>query len=150
MMKAALCFDGVDDETLANGAAPLLARFDAVEAWCAYGDAAEQLVEHVRERHHGPPHPHHPPHHHASLDEEQARAIAANGVALLSRHGIAASPRALGGANAERAIAAASDRDIVILLSAGHRGGTGPHSIGHVARFVVDHARGPILVVRSR
>jgi nucleotide-binding universal stress UspA family protein len=145
MMKAAVCFDGIDDEALVAAARPFLAHFTDVEAWCAYGAEAEHLAEHVRERHHGPP----PPRPHPSLDEEQALSIANHGVALLQRDGIAAKGRTIAGTDAGHAIFSAGDDQTVILLSAGHKGGTGPKSIGHVARFVADHARGPVLLLRT-
>jgi nucleotide-binding universal stress UspA family protein len=147
-MKLAVCFDGIDDEALTMAAVPFVRGYDAVESWCGYGDEAQRLVEHVAQRHHGPPHP--PPmhHHHSALDEEQARAIAQHGVALLKRENVAATARTLGGDNAEHAIAAATEPGVLLLIAAGHRGGIGPRSVGHVARFVIDHARGPVLVVR--
>ncbi len=146
-MRVAVCFDGVEDESLAAAAAEFVRGYQPVESWCAYGDAAERLVEQIAERHHGPLHPPHPPRH-ANLDEEQAQAIADRGVLLFRHLGIAATSRAIGGRDAEHAIVEASDAGVMLLLSAGHRGGTGPRSVGHVARFVVDHARGPVLLLR--
>ncbi|HUY41979.1 MAG TPA: universal stress protein [Candidatus Dormibacteraeota bacterium] len=146
-MKAAVCFDGIDDAALAEAVSPAVRAFDNVEAWCAYADAAQQLLDRIVERHHGPPQP---PHrrHGPSLDEEQAQGVAARAIALLARHGISAAARIIKGENPERALAEASAQDVVLVLAAGHRGGIGPRSVGHVARFVVDHARGPVLVMR--
>jgi hypothetical protein len=146
-MIVAMCFDGVEDESLIEAARTFLPAFANVEAWCAYGDAAERMLDEIAERHHGP----HPPHptHGAALDAGQAKAIADRGVALLLRAGVAASARTFGGRDAGHALAAASGAEHVLVLLAGHREGSGPKSIGHVARFVVDHARGPVLLLRA-
>jgi nucleotide-binding universal stress UspA family protein len=146
-LKAAVCFDGIDDAALAHACSAIVRACDTVEAWCAHADAAQQLLDRIVERHHGPPHP---PHrrHGPSLDEEQAQAVASRAVALLARHGISAAARIIKGENAERALAEASAQDVVLVLAAGHRAGIGPRSVGHVARFVLDHARGPVLVLR--
>jgi hypothetical protein len=147
-MKVAICFDGVDDEALAAALPEFLRDAGPVESLCAYGDAAQRLVEQIAERHHGPAHPQHHPPHHRSLDEEQAAAIARHGCAILERHGVTATARTVGGSNAEHAIAEFSGPNVLLVLAAGHREGIGPRSVGHVARFVIDHARGPVTVLR--
>ncbi|MGH7661806.1 MAG: hypothetical protein ACRENA_12935 [Vulcanimicrobiaceae bacterium] len=142
----ALCVDGVQDEALVAAAMPWTPRFERVEVWCAYGDVAARELAAVRERH-GRPHPP-PPHHHDDPDRTQAGAIADATIAALRSHGINATPRVMGGHDAGHAIAAASTPGIALLLSSGHRGGVGPKSIGHTARFIIDHATGPVIVVR--
>jgi nucleotide-binding universal stress UspA family protein len=148
MITAAICFDGVEDDSLIEAVREFLPSFAGVEAWCSYGDAAERFIEDVAERHHGP----HPPHpsRHPVLDAGQADAIARRGVALLQRAGFEAVPRTFGGRDPGHALAAASGPDRVLVLSASHREGRGPKSIGHTARFVLDHARGPVLLLRTR
>ncbi len=148
MITAPICFDGVDDEALIEAVREFLPFFTDVEAWCAYGDAAERFIDDIAERHHGP----HPPHplRHSVIDAEQADAIARHGVALLQRAGVRAIPRTLGGRDPGHALAAASRPHHVLVLSASHREGSGPKSIGHTARFVLDHARGPVLLLRGR
>jgi nucleotide-binding universal stress UspA family protein len=160
MAILALCVDGVRDELLVEAALPWTGHFARVEVWCAYGDAAARELEHLRERHGRPHHPppHQPPPRHRPSspprhpepdpDREQAEAIAARAAGLLAARRVAANPRVLGGRDAGHAIAAASTPDIALFLAAGHRGGIGPKSIGHVARFVIDHAIGPVIVVR--
>jgi nucleotide-binding universal stress UspA family protein len=143
---AALCVDGVEDDVLVDAAKEALSACARVEAWCAYGAAAERLMQEILERHHGP-RPHPPPGH-PSLDAEQAEAIAGRGAALLAHAGLDARPRVLGGSDAGHAIAGASTGDVLLVLAAGHRREEGPKSVGHVARFVIDRARGPVLVVR--
>jgi len=145
MIAAAMCFDGVDDEALVDAAHELLACAGSVESWCGYGDAAERLLEDVAKRHHAPPHPPH----HATVDAEQAAAIAERGVALLQRAGFEAIARTFGGHDPGHALATASGPQYVLVLGAGHREGRGPKSVGHVARFVIDHAQGPVLLVRT-
>lgn len=150
MLTAAVCFDGIDDEALIEAASGLLRCFENIEAWCAYGDEAQRLLDDVAERHHGPPHrPPHPPHH-GTIDAEQAEAISAHGVELLQRAGFASTARTLRGIDPGHAIAEASGGEYVVIIAAGHREGVGPKSVGHVARFVVDHGLGAVTVVRPR
>lgn len=146
-MRAALCFDGVEDEALVESAKEFLAAFAPLEAWCAYGDAAERVFQTALERHHGrqPPHPGPA---HPGPDGEQAAAIAGRGVGLLRRAGADATARTLGGRDAGHALAEASSGEILLIIAAGHRAESGPKSLGHVARFVIDHAGGPVLVLR--
>jgi nucleotide-binding universal stress UspA family protein len=148
VLTAALCFDGVDDEALVDAASELLRGFVRLESWCGYGDAAERFIEDVAERHHAP-HPHHP-HDQRTIDAEQAEAIADHGVALLQRAAFSGAARTFAGRDPGHAIAEASDTETVLILGAGHRSGIGPKSVGHVARFIVDHARGPVLILRLR
>jgi nucleotide-binding universal stress UspA family protein len=147
MITAAICFDGVDDEALIESARAFLPTFAGIEAWCGYGDAAERFIQDVAKRHHGPHPLHHP---HTAIDAEQADAIARHGVALLLRAGFEAIPRTFGGRDPGHALAAASGPDYVLVLLAGHREGSGPKSVGHVARFVLDHAHGPVLLLRPK
>jgi len=144
---AALCFDGVEDEELVDAAKDVLAGCERIEAWCAYGDSAERLVAAALDRHHAP---HPPPPGHANLDAEQASAIAARGREILADAGFTAAPRTLSGRDAGHALADASDPNVLLILASGHRRERGPKSVGHVARFVIDHARGPVLLLRLR
>jgi nucleotide-binding universal stress UspA family protein len=143
---AVLCVDGVEDEALVEAARDILASSQRIEVWCAYGDEAQRLMTAIRERHHAPPPP--PPHPDEKLDAEQAHAIAERGVAIVANAGFSATMRTLRGRDPGHAIAAASAPDFTVILAAGHRRETGPKSVGHVARFVIDHAAGPVLVLR--
>jgi nucleotide-binding universal stress UspA family protein len=143
---AALCVDGVEDEALVEAARDILASSPRIEAWCGYGDEAGRLMTAIRGRHHAPPPP--PPHANENLDAEQAHAIAERGVAILTNAGFSATMRTLSGRDPGHAIAGASAPDLIVILAAGHRRERGPKSIGHVARFVIDHAAGPVLVLR--
>jgi nucleotide-binding universal stress UspA family protein len=44
-------------------------------------------------------------------------------------------------------VAAAEDVDLLVLARDGDRSRLGPRSLGHAARFVVDHAPCPVLLV---
>jgi nucleotide-binding universal stress UspA family protein len=49
------------------------------------------------------------------------------------------------------AVAVAIAADLVVLFASRRaRAGSGPHSVGHTARFVLDHASCPVLLVRGR
>jgi hypothetical protein len=144
----AVCLDGVQDEELISAASGWATRFEWVEVWCAYGDEAARELEHVREHHGRPPKPPPPHHNRAEVDREQAEAIVARGAERMRLAPIEPRQRTLSGRDAGHALAAASGSEVALFLAAGHRGGVGPHSVGHVARFVIDHARGPIIVVR--
>jgi nucleotide-binding universal stress UspA family protein len=148
MKTIALALDGVDDEELIKRALPWIPRFEHVEVWCAYGDVALRELAHQRERYgrHQPPPP--PPPHGPDPDRAQAEAIAKRGVDLLHEQNIEATSRILGDRDPGHALAAATSQDVVLFLAAGHRGGIGPKSIGHVARFVIDHATGPVILIR--
>jgi nucleotide-binding universal stress UspA family protein len=143
----AVCFDGVEDDALIEIARDILADAPRIEAWCAYGSAVEQFIAELAGRHHRPPH-HPPPTSHQSLDAQQAESIAKHGVKLLADAGYSATPRTLGGRDAGHAIADATNPESLVVLAASHRRDVGPKSFGHVARFVIDHARGPVLVLR--
>jgi hypothetical protein len=146
-MMLALCVDGVADGELVTAAKTWVPCFSKVEVWCAYGNLATRELANARERHGHAPHPP-PPKHGPDPDREQADGIVQRGVELLRAQGIEAAPRALGGQDPGRALADASTPEIALFLSSGHHGGIGPKSFGHVARFVVDHARGPVIVVK--
>jgi nucleotide-binding universal stress UspA family protein len=149
MDRIAVCIDGVEDENMIAAAIPWVTRFGEVEVWCAYGDVAEREVQHARDRHGRTPPPR-PRHDDATFDREQAAAIAGRSVALMAQQNVKAAARVISGRDAGHALASASGSDAALLLAAGHREGVGPHAVGHVARFVVDHARGPVIVIRLR
>lgn len=148
MRGLAVCVDGVQDEELIEAARGWAPRFEWVEVWCAYGDEATRELERVREQHGRPPKPPPPHRHHVEVDREQAEAIVARGAELMRLAQIDPRVRVLSGRDAGHALAAASSADVALFLAAGHRSGMGPHSVGHVARFAIDHARGPIIIVR--
>lgn len=146
MQRLAICLDGIEDDEFVAAALPWVAAFERVEVWCAYGDLAARELAYVRRGHGRPPPP--PPDARDEVDRRQAEAVAAGGVALLRAARVEAQPRVLRGRDPGHALAEASAPDVTLFLAAGHRRVTGPKSVGHVARFAIDHARGPVLVVR--
>jgi nucleotide-binding universal stress UspA family protein len=147
MQVLAVCVDGVQDEQLIAAALEWVPAFQRTQVWCGYGDVAARQLEQLRDRH-GRPGPPPPKHHENDPDRAQAEAIAERAVALFREKNVEAEARVLGDRDPGHAIAAASSAETALLLAAGHRGGVGPKSIGHVARFVIDHATGPVIVVR--
>jgi hypothetical protein len=145
MQRLAICLDGIEDDALVAAGLPWIAAFEQVEAWCAYGDLAARELAYVRHAHGRPPPPRRV---HDEVDRRQAEAIAEGGVALLRAAKVDAQSRILGGRDPGHALAGASGPDVTLFLAAGHRAGIGPSSVGHVARFTIDHARGPVIVVR--
>lgn len=145
MMTAAVCFDGIDDEALVEAARAFLPTFATIEAWCGHSHEAGRLLEDILERHHAPP----PPMNHATIDVAQAQAIASHGAELLRQAGYDAVTRTFEGRDAGHAIAAASHAGILLIILVGHREDTGPKSVGHVARFIIDHANSPVLLLRT-
>jgi nucleotide-binding universal stress UspA family protein len=146
MQRLAICFDGIEDDELVTAALPWIGAFERVEAWCAYGDLAARELAYIRHAHGRPPPP--PRHGRDEVDRRQAEAIAEGGAVRLRAAQVEAEPRILGGRDPGHALAEASGPDVALFLAAGHRGGSGPPSVGHVARFAIDHARGPVIVVR--
>ncbi len=146
MQRLAICFDGIEDEALVAAALPWVTAFERIEAWCAYGDLARRELAYVRHGHGRLPPPPHDEH--EEVDRRQAESIAEGGVALLRAAQVEAQPHILGGRDPGHALAEASSPDVTLFLAAGHRRGIGPRSVGHVARFALDHARGPVLLVR--
>ena len=60
MNALAICVDGVEDDELIDAALAWTARFDRIDVWCAYGDAAARELAYVRGRHGRPPPEHGP------------------------------------------------------------------------------------------
>src|SRR5215472_13060282 len=110
MKIAALCFDGDEDDALIEAARMLLPAFECVEAWCAYGDYVDQLLEEMEDRHHAPHH------RHEIIDSEQAFAVAKHAVTLLEKLGIVAMPRSMSGPDPEPALVEQSSSEHVLIL----------------------------------
>ncbi len=84
---------------------------------------------------------------------EHTRAILEATEASLRRRGLSQEPPQIRVGEPGReicAVAAAVAAGLVVLF-ASHRAhaGSGPHSVGHTARFVLDHASCPVLLVRG-
>ena len=112
---------------------------ECIDAARAYEDVTLLQVSDV-----GPPDPggllgrHRPPRPPVAVDDDLLDAARER----LGREAEALSPP---GKPEHAVVDAADDFDLLILSSTNLR--PGPHSIGHATRFVVDHARCPILLV---
>ena len=117
----------------------------------APGDV-ETLAEGSRQgllgrRRHPPPSPHGPPappEPLRAISDEAAEALLADARERLGRAGRVERRR---GRVGHEVVAAAADADLLVLARDGDRSHAGPHSLGPAARFVVDHAPCPVLLV---
>jgi nucleotide-binding universal stress UspA family protein len=101
---------------------------------------------HGRRRHpppspHGPPAPPEPL---RAISDEAAEALLADARERLGRADRVERRR---GRVGHEVVAAAADADLLVLARDGDRSHPGPHSLGPAARFVVDHAPCPVLLV---
>ena len=117
----------------------------------AAGDV-ETLAEGSRQgllgrRRHPPPSPHGPPappEPLRAISDEAAEALLADARERLGRADRVERRR---GRVGHEVVAAAADADLLVLARDGERSHPGPHSLGPAARFVVDHAPCPVLLV---
>jgi nucleotide-binding universal stress UspA family protein len=85
---------------------------------------------------------------------EAAQRVVQSAQTVLSAYGLPSESARIDSGEPGRvicAIAAEARADLVVLRARRHAGGptSGPHSVGHTARFVVDHAPCPVLLVRG-
>jgi len=84
---------------------------------------------------------------------EHTRAVLDAAEGTLRTHGLPADPPQVRVGEPGReicAIASAVDAHLIVLFASRRvDAGAGPHSVGHTARFVVDHAACPVLLVRG-
>jgi nucleotide-binding universal stress UspA family protein len=149
-MRVLCCLDGTNAESMRKAAA-MLTTTDPVTFGILYviDTGPRHEMEHTRERFLRPPHP--PPREHRIREAEQgsSRDILEEGrqcfpnAEALRREG-----------RPEREIvntAAEWQADLVMVCPRAEYGAKpilGPKSVGHVARFVLDHAPCPVLLVR--
>jgi nucleotide-binding universal stress UspA family protein len=90
---------------------------------------------------------HRPPPHMQAVAEAEATELLAAAAARLGRENV--EQIAIRGGQIEREIVAALAQEVDLLVAArdGDRSRLGPHSLGHVTRFVVDHAPCSVLLV---
>jgi hypothetical protein len=79
-----------------------------------------------------------------SISEAAARALLSDAAALLGR---SAEQIALRGRPEQEVVGAASRADLLVLSRDGDRSRPGPKSIGHAARFVLDHVTCRVMLV---
>ena len=152
-MRVLCCLDGANAQQLRDAVASLLQAETRTMAVLYVTDSGPEVqVEQQRTRHFRPPHPPLP----RREQMQQAEGMAAQDI-------LAEGSRFLDGAEMlrrtgrpEREIVQAAQEwqaDIVVVCSRSPDGGVpplGPRSVGHVARFVLDHAPCPVLLVRTR
>jgi hypothetical protein len=88
--------------------------------------------------------PENPPEHLRAISESAARALLADAAALFGR---SAEQISLRGRVEHEVVAAAARVDLLVLARDGDRTRPGPKSIGHAARFVLDHVTCRVLLV---
>jgi len=149
-MRVLCCLDGTNAEPI-SGATGLLSP-DQLTVGIIYviDEGPHHDIEHSRERHFRPPVP--PPgREHQMLEAEQASAqeIIDEGLRYLS----GAETLQREGRPEREIVNAAADwgADLIIICPRAEyrdKHKIGPKSVGHVARFVLDHAPCPVLLVR--
>jgi nucleotide-binding universal stress UspA family protein len=150
-MRILCCLDGTNVEQVSRAVGTLLSAEARTMAVLYITDTGPEMqMEQQRERHWRPPHP--PP----PRREQMRRAEGMAAQEILEE-----GSRALGGAELlrrtgrpEREIVQAAvewQADVIVVCSRSETSGgspVGPKSVGHVARFVLDHAPCPVLLVR--
>ncbi len=154
-MRIVLCVDGGRPERLIGRAVPLVA------------DEAEWVPVHVIDSRPrvdlgllrvamqggGPI----PPAHRAAIEaagQEHAHVVVRAATAALEARGLTAAQAVIRVGEPGRNLCAAAaemNADLVVLFASRHsdRDSSGPASVGHTARFVVDHAPCPVLIIRT-
>jgi nucleotide-binding universal stress UspA family protein len=150
-MRVLCCLDGTNVEQVSRAVSTLLrAESRTVGVLYVTDTGPQEEMERHRERFLRPPHPPLP------RREQMRQAEEASAQEILEE-----GSRSLGGAEMlrrtgrpEREIvhaAAQWQADVLVICSRSPQGGgppIGPKSVGHVARFVLDHAPCPVLLVR--
>lgn len=152
------CCDGEDSETLIRRS---LARFGAVATLMlvhCIDSGPEHDVHFIQERvfHH------HHHHLHEQHTAEMAESLQTRAAAVLEAAVAAARAAGFAGDLQTRALHGRPEREIVHLLAEeradavalfprppARQQGSGPHSVGHVARYIVDHAPRDVLLLRG-
>ncbi len=149
-MRILCCLDGANAEQMSRAVGTLLRAETRTMAVLYVTDSGPEVqMEQQRERHLRPPHPPLP-------RREQMRRAEGMAAQEILEEG----SRSLGGAEMlrrtgrpEREVVQAATEwkaDVIVICSRSSAGGPplGPKSVGHVARFVLDHAPCPVLLVR--
>jgi nucleotide-binding universal stress UspA family protein len=149
-MRVLCCLDGTNAEAISRATGLFSPAELTVGLIYVIDQGPHHDIEHTRERHFRPPVP--PPgREHQMVEAEQASAkeIIDEGLRYLSG---AESLRREGRPEREIVNAAADwEADLIIICPRAEyrdKHKIGPKSVGHVARFVLDHAPCPVLLVR--
>jgi nucleotide-binding universal stress UspA family protein len=152
-MRVLCCLDGTNGEQVSRAVSAFLKEESRAMGVLYVTDTGpREEMERQRERFLRPPHPPLPRH------EQMRQAERASAQEILEE-----GSRLLGGAELiertgrpEREIVQAAlewQAHVIVICSRSATGGgphLGPKSVGHVARFVLDHAPCPVLLVRPR
>jgi nucleotide-binding universal stress UspA family protein len=151
-MRVLCCLDGTNVEQVSKAIRMLWATQSPTLGILYVTDTRPRHdIEHLRERFLRPPGSHGPREH----EMQQAEQAAANDILNEGRRYLPDAEALQRQGRPEREIvnlAAEWQADLVILCPRAEYGGKptiGPRSVGHVARFVLDHAPCPVLLVRS-
>lgn len=150
-MRVLCCLDGTNAEQISKAVSTMLRAETRTTAVLHVTDSGPEIqMERQRERFMRPPHPPVP---------RQERMRQAEGMA--AQEILEEGSRALGGAEmlrrtghvAQEIVQAAAEwqADLLVICSRSSMGKEpllGPKSVGHVARFVLDHAPCPVLLIR--
>ena len=151
-MRILCCLDGTNIEQVSRAVKELLARDPRTVGILYVTDIGPQEdMERHRERFLRPPHPPLP----RQEQMRQAEGMAAQEILEEGRRSLGGAETLLRTGRPEREIvSAAADwhADVIVMCSRSVMGGgpsLGPKSVGHVARFVLDHAPCPVLLIRQ-
>jgi nucleotide-binding universal stress UspA family protein len=149
-MRVLCCLDGTNAEPISRATGLLSPDQLTVGVIYVIDQGPHHDIEHARERHFRPPVP--PPgreHQMVEAEQSSAEEIINEGLRYLSG---AETLRREGRPEREIVNAAADWKADMILICPraeyGDKHKIGPKSVGHVARFVLDHAPCPVLLVR--
>ncbi len=151
-MRVLCCLDGSNIEQLSKAVSSML-RADALTIGLIHVIDSEPHGELERQRERFLSHPPLPPHRRDQIrqaETETAQEILQEG----SRHFPNAELLRREGRPEREIVQSAAEwgADLIVICSRSPRGGgptIGPKSVGHVARFVLDHAPCPVLLVRA-
>ena len=151
-MRVLCCLDGTNIEQLSTAVSSML-RSDALTLGAIYviDSGPHEEIERQRERFLRPPRPP------IARREQMRQAEEVSAQDILdegSRYLSGAEPLKREGRPEREIVQCAAEwrADLVVICSRSPGGGgpsLGPKSVGHVARFVLDHAPCPVLLVRS-
>ena len=151
-MRVLCCLDGTNIEQLSTAVSTML-RSDALMLGAIYviDSGPHEEIERQRERFLRPPRPP------IARREQMRQAEEVSAQDILdegSRYLSGAEPLKREGRPEREIVQCAAEwrADLVVICSRSPGGGgpsLGPKSVGHVARFVLDHAPCPVLLVRS-
>jgi nucleotide-binding universal stress UspA family protein len=150
-MRILCCLDGTNVEQITGAVGTLLrTEVRTIGALYVTDSGPREEMEQQRERHLRPPHPPIP----RREQMRQAEGMAAQEILEEGSHSLGGAEMLQRTGRPEREIVQAAlewQADVIVVCSRATASGgppLGPKSVGHVARFVLDHAPCPVLLVR--